>query len=77
MTTRTHIGFAKNVVPEWSFALPTRGCDANLFGGKRRDSDVARHSLARRQSDALTPLKITHGKRIVLFHLAFTGDGHW
>jgi hypothetical protein len=44
MTTRTHIGFAKNVVPERRFALPTRACDVNLFRGEWRDSDVARHS---------------------------------
>jgi len=77
MTSRTNVGFAKNVVPERSFAMPTRRCGANLVGAQWRDSDVACHGLAGRQSNALTPVKVTHGERMVVFNFAFAGDGYW
>jgi hypothetical protein len=48
-----------------------------LVGAKGRDPDVARHGLAGRQSDVLTPLKVTHGERMMVFNFAFTGDGYW
>ena len=35
MTSCTGVGFAEDVVPQWSLALPARGSDANLLRGER------------------------------------------
>jgi hypothetical protein len=48
ITTRTDVGFTENVVPQRSFATPTREREANLLSGERCDSHVTGHSLARR-----------------------------
>ena len=48
MTTSIDVSLAKNVVPQWSFALPTNGSDANLLYCDRGDSDVTSHGLTRR-----------------------------
>ena len=76
ITSRTNIGFAKNVIPERSLALPTNGSHANLLRGDRGDADVTSHGLARRQPDALPALQVTDGKRMIIFNFAFTRDGH-
>ena len=76
MTARTSVGFAENVVPQRSLATPTRGSETNLFFGERDDSDVTSHRLAGWQPDALPSLQVTDGERMIVFNLAFTGDGY-
>src|SRR5215471_3668614 len=76
MAARTSVGFAENVVPQRSLAMPTRGSEANLFLGERDDSDVTSHRLARWQPDALPSLQVTDCERMIVFNLAFTGDGY-
>ena len=47
VTSCTDVGFAENVVPQRSVALPTRGRDANLLRSEGDDADVTRDGLAR------------------------------
>ena len=76
MTTCTDVGFAEDVIPKGSLALPARGSDANLLRSERSNSDVTGHSLARRESDTVTALQVTNGERMIVLNLALTGDGY-
>jgi hypothetical protein len=76
MTSCRGVGFAENVIPQRSFATPTRGSKANVLRGERGDSDVTGHVLTRWQSDALTSLQVTDGERMIVFDLALTGDSY-
>jgi len=62
MTSCTGVGFAENVEPQRSLAMPTCRSKANLFLGERDDSDVAGHRLSRWQPDTLPSLQIADGE---------------
>ena len=52
VTSGTRVGFAEDVVPQRSLALPPRRGDADLLRGERRDSNVMGHGLAKRGASA-------------------------
>ena len=77
MTSCTHVGFAKNVVPERRLALPTRRGDANLLRGEWGDSHVTGHGFARREPDTLAALQVANGERMIIVNLTLTCDRNW
>src|SRR5438552_5708764 len=77
MTSCTDIGFAENVVPERSLALPPHRGDPNLLGIQRGDSNVTGHGLASREPDTLSTVQVTDGERMIVLDLALTGHTYW
>src|SRR6516162_2548405 len=73
-TSCTGVCFTENVIPERSLALPTSGCDSDLLRGERGNAHVTCHGFARRKPDALAPLQVTDGERMIVLYLTLTTD---
>src|SRR4029450_5351339 len=71
-----HIGFAKNVIPERRLTRPASARCTNLLGAQRPLAHPPRHRLARRQTDALATLQVTHGEGVKFFDFGRTSEGH-
>ena len=62
IATAPNISFSLDVVPERCLAAPTHPRRADLVTRQRCFMEVTRDGLARRQSDALSPLQIADGR---------------
>src|SRR5690348_12111771 len=73
----TCFGFAKNVIPERSFAMPVGGCEADLLRSEWCGSDVTRNCFAGWHADSLPSLQVAKGERMMVFIAALTSDRRW
>jgi hypothetical protein len=77
IATAPNISFSLDVVPERCLAAPTHPRRADFVTRQRCFIEMTRDGLARRQSNALSPLEIADGQGVELFDMGLTrqGDG--
>jgi hypothetical protein len=72
IATAPNISFSLDVVPERCLAAPTHPRRADFVTRQRCFMEMTRDGLARRQSNALSPLEIADGQGVELFDMGLT-----
>jgi len=70
-----HGRFSKDVVPKRRLVLPPDRGKSDLVRRERLHPHMARDRFSRRQSNAVAPLKIAYGERVVVLDIALACNG--